>query len=259
MATDTKTSLIAEGDWVPPDLTARRRVDAWSRQSKEGDPKHLPPLGQPGFGRTCKQVFNLHVGMLDRNHPHGPLTGEHGFGPTQASIATLAGVCVRSVKLAEQWLSNPMTVRVAHVVKQRGNPAIMVEVLRDEPADPRGRPGPRGTRVPWTKADGLRKWPAFIQVFKAEKVSGGGGGRRRRICVHPLFYSAPPKAFKACRELPDWPEIDITAYDIGMPEMHGQTRDELMEMFHSDNKLGPKNGELSSPFQTDHYLGETDE
>ena len=131
-------------------------------------------------------------------------------------------------------------------------------MLRDVPADPRGRPVPGG-RVAWTEADGLRQWPAFIQVFDAEKISGGGGGRRRRICVHPIFYSASPEAFKACTKLPDWAEIDITEHDRGTPERHEPTRDELMEMFHRDNKLSLKNGELSSPFQTDHHLGETDE
>ena len=65
---NTTESGNGDGDWVPPDRLARVRVDAWSRLSKHGDPIRLPALGQPGFGRTCKQVFNLHVGMLDRKH-----------------------------------------------------------------------------------------------------------------------------------------------------------------------------------------------
>ena len=264
MATNNTTvseslSAALDGDWVPPDRIARVRMDAWSRLSKNGEPIRLPALGQPGFGRTCKQVFGLHVGMLDRKRPTGPLTGECGYGPTQQSIATLAGVCVRTVKLAEQWLSNPATVRVkfTHLVKQRGKPAIKVEVLRDVPADPRGRAVPGG-RVPWTEADGLRYWPSFIQVFDAEKIAGGGGGRRRRICVHPHFYASTTKAFKASTELPDWAAVDITTFDIGTPEWHEPTRAELVEMFRRDNNIGPINGELSSPFQTDYYLGETD-
>ena len=249
-------SGCADGDFVLPEQLARVRVNAWSRLSKHGAPIRLPALS-----RTYMQVLYLHVGMLDRKQPAGPLTGKSGFGPTQQSIATIAKICVGSVKLAERWLSNPMTQRVAftHEVKQRGKPTIKVVVMREVPADPRGRPGPGGTRVPWTEADGLRKWPAFIQVFDAEKISGGGGGRRRRICVHPIFYSASPEAFKVCTELPDWAEIDITKFDIGTPERHEPTRDELMEMFHRDNKLGLKNGVLSSPFLATDHTGEIDE
>ena len=250
MATNNTESLSFSGDghddWVPPNRLACARVDAWSRVSKNGDPIRLPPLG-----RTCKQVFSLHCGMLDWKRPAGPLTGEHGFGPTQQSIATLVGIHVRTVKLAEKWLADPWTVREAseYEVKRRGKPTITVKVLRDVPADTRGRPVPGG-RVPWTEADGLRHWRSFIQIFDAEKIPGGGGGRRRRICVHPHFYASTTEAFKACTELPDWAGVDITKYDIGMTEEEEPTRDELVEMFRRDNELSLKNGELSSPFQT---------
>lgn len=262
MATNTTESSSGDEDWVPPERLARKRVDAWSRLSKQGDPIRLPGLGQPGFGRTVKQVFDVLVGMLDRQCPTGPLTGERGVGPTQQSIATLTGVGVRWVREAEDWLANPITVcvPVQREVKQRGKPTVKETVTRDVPADPRGRrlPGSK-VRVPWTESDGLRTWPPFIQVFDAQVIPGGGGGRRRRICVHPLFHAVAPAAFKACLKLPAWPGVDITKHDVITPEGQQPTRDELVEMCFHDHKLVLINGELSSSFQTAHYLGEIDE
>ncbi len=263
MTTDTTSSSLGDDDqdWVPPDRTALARVDSWSRLTKAGAPIRLPALGQPGLGRAAKQVFTLHLGMLDRKCPAGPLTGKTGLGPTQASIATLAGISVRWVKVVEAWLANPQTLKVAvlRVLKQRGRPDQKQMVMVEVPADPRGRLLPGGKRTAWTPSDGLRTWPPFIQIFGAEVIPGGGGGRRRRICANPLFYLASPSEFKVRRELPAWAEVDITKYDIGTVEEEEPTRDELVEMFRRDNELGLKNGELSSSFQTDHYLGETNE
>lgn len=258
MAKDTTSSSSVDDDYVPADRTALARVASWSKLSKSGDPMRLPALGQPGLGRAAKQVFTLHVGMLDRKCPAGPLTGEAGSGPTQASIATLAGISVRWVKVVEAWLANPQTLKVAvlRVMKQRGKPDQKQMVMVEVPADPRGRLLPGGKRMAWKPSDGLRTWPPFIQIFGAEVIPGGGGGRRRRICAHPLFYLASPDEFKARRELPEWAEVDITKYDNGTAEEEEPTRDELMEIFRRDNELALKNGELSSPFQTDHHLGE---
>ena len=237
-----------DGDYVPAEITARKRVETWSRVSKDGDPLRIPGLGQPGFGRTCKQVFAMHVGMLDRNRPHGPLTGEHGFGPTQESIAKLTGVCVRTVKLAEQWLADPWTFRavIEHEVARRGQ-KVTVRTEWELPADPRGK-SVQGRRIKWTLADGLRQWPSFIQVFDAEKLPGGGGGRRRRICVHPIFYSATPDTFKACKTLPPWRPVDITKYDLSPQRRHKPTQAVSVDPFIRDKEQALIDGELGSLF-----------